>query len=164
MTPGGAAMSVRTVVGAMVAVGLALSLAGSDRLAPPGARPKAQKPLDQAAQAASAETLALAFAGPCLDQPDATAATVALRSAGWPAFRTVWREPASLFYAAPSSPVGLYVIGDRPWDGLTAQRLTCVGRPRTPRRWWAPSPAASPPVRIGRAGRKAQSHRNGASL
>jgi hypothetical protein len=90
--------------------------------------PQPQRPLDPAAQAAAAEQLASAFAGACLSEPDAGAAIQALRSRGWPAFNTVWREPTSVFYAAPPSPAGLFVIGERPVGGVGgARRLTCVG-------------------------------------
>jgi hypothetical protein len=89
--------------------------------------PRPQRPLSAAAQLAAAEKLAIAFAGACLAEPDPTAATRLLRASGWPAFRTVWREPASLFYAAPPSPAGLFVIGERPWGGVRAQQLSCVG-------------------------------------
>ncbi|HEV2362743.1 MAG TPA: hypothetical protein VGS12_00950 [Caulobacteraceae bacterium] len=84
--------------------------------------------MDRAAQEAAAEKLAAAFAGACLTEPDPTAATRDLQAAGWPPFNTVWREPASVFYAAPPSPAGLFVIGERPWGEVAgARRLTCVG-------------------------------------
>ena len=118
----------RTGVGALravVAAGLAASVAACDLLAP---TPKPQRPLDPTAERGAAETLASAFAGACLTEPDPTAAIQALRAAGWPPFNTVWREPASVFYAAPPSPAGLFVIADRPWGGVAgARRLTCVG-------------------------------------
>jgi hypothetical protein len=94
----------------------------------PLAAPKPLPPLDAAAQERAAEKLATAFAGVCLSEPDATAATRALMAQGWPRFNTVWHEPASVFYAAPPSPAGLYVIGDRPWGEVAgAQQLLCVG-------------------------------------
>ena len=112
-------------VRAVVAAGLAPSLAACDLLS---FTPKLQRPLDPAAQQAAAEKLASAFAGACLSEPDPTAATKALRAAGWPPFNTVWREPASVFYAAPPSPAGLFVIADRPWGGVAgARQLSCVG-------------------------------------
>jgi hypothetical protein len=105
---------------------LAASLAGAaTACAPP---PRRQPPLGPAAQRAAAEKLAKAFAGVCLTEPDADAATRALETQGWPAFNTVWREPASVFYAAPPSPAGLFVIRDKPWSGVAgAQQTTCVG-------------------------------------
>jgi hypothetical protein len=94
----------------------------------PTGGPKPQRPLDPAAERAAAEQLAAAFAGACLTEPDAGAAIQALRARGWPAFNTVWRQPTSVFYAAPPSPAGLFVIGDRPFGGVrNARRLTCVG-------------------------------------
>jgi hypothetical protein len=40
----------------------------------------------------------------------------------------VWRNPGSVFYAAPPSPAGLFVIADRPSGEVAGpQRLTCVG-------------------------------------
>jgi hypothetical protein len=118
----------RTGVGALrpvVAAGLAASVAACDLLAP---TPKPQRPLDPAAERVATEQLASAFAGACLTEPDPVAATRALQAAGWPSFNTVWREPGSVFYAAPPSPAGLFVIDDRPWGGVAgAQRLTCVG-------------------------------------
>jgi len=108
-----------------MAIGLSASLAACDLLSP---APKRQPPLDPAAERAAAEKLASAFAGACLTEPDPTAATRALRAAGWPSFNTVWREPTSVFYAAPPSPAGLFVIGDRSWGGVAgARQLTCVG-------------------------------------
>jgi hypothetical protein len=91
-------------VRAVTAAWLVAGLAGCDYLR---VTPRPQTPLPPAAQAAAAEKLAIAFAGACLAEPDPTAATRLLRAAGWPAFRTVWREPASIFYAAPPSPAGL---------------------------------------------------------
>jgi hypothetical protein len=112
-------------VRAGVAASLAVSLASCDLLNP---SPKRQAPLPPAAQQAGAEKLASAFAGACLAEPDATAAVQRLRASGWPPFNSVWREPASLFYAAPPSPAGLFVIGDKPWGHVTgAQQLACVG-------------------------------------
>ena len=109
---------------AMAAAGLVACLVGCGPL---GA-PKPQRPLDPTAQQAAAEQLVAAFAGPCLTEPDAAGAIQALRAQGWPAFNTVWREPASVFYAAPPSPAGLFVIGERPVGGVAAaRRLTCVG-------------------------------------
>jgi hypothetical protein len=103
---------------------LAVCAAACQPLGPP--RP--QPPLDPAAENAATEKLARAFAGVCLNQPDPTAATKALMAEGWPRFNTVWREPASVFYAAPPSPAGLFVIGDKRWGGVTgAQQITCVG-------------------------------------
>ena len=132
------------VGGGVMAAGLVVSLAACDLLAP---TPKPRRPLDPAAQQAAAEKLVSAFAGACLTEPDPTAATRALRAEGWPTFNTVWREPASVFYAAPPSPAGLFVIGDRPWGGdrpggkvAGAQQLTCVGH--YPARTAAPMVAA----------------------
>ena len=106
----------------------AASLAATIAACGPLAAPKPQPPLDPAAQQAAAEKLAAAFAGPCLTEPDPAAAIRALQAGGWPRFNTVWREPASVFYAAPPSPAGLFVIGDRPWSGVAeAQQLSCVG-------------------------------------
>jgi len=110
---------------AIVVAGLAASTAACEWLS---LTPKRQAPLAAAAQQAAAERLASAFAGACLSEPDPTAATQALRAAGWPAFNTVWREPASVFYAAPPSPAGLFVIGDKPWGNVAgARQITCVG-------------------------------------
>jgi hypothetical protein len=113
------------ILRAVVAAGLVASTAACDLLSP---MPKRQAPLAPGAQQAAAERLAAAFAGACLSQPDPTAATRVLRAAGWPAFNTVWREPASVFYAAPPSPAGLFVLGDKPWGQAPgAQQITCVG-------------------------------------
>jgi hypothetical protein len=112
----------RRYVRAIVASCLAVGVASCDLLNP---APKPQRPLPAAAQRAAAEKLASAFAGACLTEADPTTATRLLRASGWPAFNTVWRQPASVFYAAPPPPAGLFVIGDRPRGG--AQRLTCVG-------------------------------------
>ncbi len=123
---------------AIVAASLAASVAACDLLAP---TPKPQRPLDAAAQQAAAEKLASAFTGACLTESDPAAATRALRAAGWPSFNTVWREPASVFYAAPPSPAGLFVIANRPWGGIAgAEQLTCVGH--YPARTAAPMVAA----------------------
>ncbi len=119
MNPGG------RLLRAVIAAGLVASPAACDLLSP---TPKRPAPLAAGAQQAAAERLAVAFAGACLSEPDPAAAARALRARGWPGFNTVWREPASVFYAAPPSPAGLFVIGDKPWGkGAGAQRITCVG-------------------------------------
>ena len=131
---------------------LAASLAACKWLSP---TPQPQPPLAPAAQQAAAEKLAAAFAGACLSVADPTAATAALRTAGWPPFRTVWRQPDSVFYAAPPAPAGLFVLAERPWGGVAgAQQLTCVGHypaqsaapmiAAIARRWGAPRESQNP--------------------
>ena len=118
MRPGGACLH------AIAAASLAASVAGCGLLGPP----KRQPPLPPAAQAAAAEKLASAFAGACLTEARPEGAIRTLRAGGWPAFNTVWRHPDSVFYAAPPSPAGLFVLGDRGSGSLAStQRLTCVG-------------------------------------
>ena len=112
-------------LGALMASCLTVCVASCDLLNP---SPKRQPPLPPAAQAAAAEKLASAFAGACLSETDPAAAIQRLRAAGWPSFNTVWRDPSGAFYAAPPSPAGLFVIGDRPrGEAASARRLTCVG-------------------------------------
>lgn len=119
MKPGG------TCLHAVAAAALAASVAACNLLGPP----KRQPPLSAAAQAAAAEKLASAFAGACLSEASPEAAIGRLRAGGWPAFNTVWRRPDSVFYAAPPSPAGLFVLGDLAGSAPapTARRLTCVG-------------------------------------
>ena len=109
---------------AVLAASAVASVAGCDLLR---VTPRPQRPLPADAQQAAAEKLAIAFAGACLAEPDPTAATRLLQASGWPAFRTVWRQPASLFYAAPPSPAGLFVVDERPWGGARAQQIVCTG-------------------------------------
>lgn len=119
MKPGG------TCLHAVAAAALAASVAACNLLGPP----KRQPPLSAAAQAAAAEKLASAFAGACLSEASPEAAIGRLRAGGWPAFNTVWRRPDSVFYAAPPSPAGLFVLGNVVGGehAPAARRLTCVG-------------------------------------
>jgi hypothetical protein len=130
---------------------LSASLAACEWFSP---KPKVHPPLAPAAQQAAAEKLATAFAGACISEPDPAAATAALQAAGWPPFRTVWRQPASVFYAAPQSPAGLFVTAERPWGGAGAQQISCVGHysadgadpmvAAVTRRWGPPRDSDSP--------------------
>ena len=115
----------RTGLRTVVAACLAGGTAACEWLSPV---PQHQPPLPPAAQQAAAEKLATAFAGACLTETTPDAAIRTLRAAGWPSFSTVWRDPGSVFYAAPPQPAGLFVISDRSQGEVArAQRLTCVG-------------------------------------